>query len=76
MKLDGDQVTKQSYMGACLTFIILITTLMFSYTKAITIIEKKDVDIMSALIDNELDFSYKFTAREGFFISAALTRYN
>ena len=40
MKLDGDQVTKQSYMGACLTVIILVTTLMFTYTKAITIIDK------------------------------------
>ena len=40
MKLDGDQVTNQSYMGACLTVIILVTTLMFTYTKAITIIDK------------------------------------
>lgn len=63
-------------MGFCLTCIIVVMTAMFFYTKTNTIVEKHDVDIMSALVDNEIDFNYKFTANEGFFISAALTNYN
>ena len=76
MKLDNANMTKQSYMGSCLTILIALTTLLFFYAKTVTIIEKHDVDIMSTLIDNKIDFNYKFTASEGFFISAALTRYN
>ena len=76
MKLDDRVMDKRSYMGACLTLIIALTTLLFFYTKTITIIEKHDVDIMSALVDNAIDFNYKFSANDGFFISAALTRYN
>ena len=63
-------------MGTCLTIWIAMTTFMFFYTKTLTIVEKLDVDIMSALIDNDIDFNYKFSADQGFFISAALTRYN
>ena len=67
---------KQSYMGTFLTCLVAVTTFMFFYTKTITIVEKQDVDIMSALIDNNIDDDFRFTANEGFFISAALTRYN
>ena len=61
-------------MGSFLTVLIALTTVMFFYTKIATIVEKTDVDIMSALIDNAIDTDKKFTAdRHGFFISAALT---
>ena len=76
MKLDNANMAKQSFMGSFLTIVIALTTFMFFYTKTLTIVEKHDVDIMSALIDNAIDFNYKFTASDGFFISAALTRYN
>ena len=76
MKLDNNNSVKQSYMGFFLTCMVSIMTLMFLYAKTITIVEKHDVDIMSALVDNNIDFNYKFTANEGFFITAALTRYN
>ena len=63
-------------MGSFLTCLVAITTFMFFYTKTVTIVEKQDVDIMSALIDNNIDDDFRFTANNGFFISAALTRYN
>ena len=63
-------------MGSILTIIIAFTTFMFFYAKTLTIVSKHDVDIMSALIDNAIDIEDKFTAEDGFFISAALTNYN
>ena len=69
-------MSKQSFMGTCLTLLIAVTTSMFFYTKTVTIVEKQDVDIMSALLDNSIDNDFKFTANDGFFISAALTMYN
>ena len=76
LKLDKANTVKQSYMGVCLTCMIVGITLMFFYAKINTLVKKHDVDIMSALVDNEIDFDYKFTADQGFFISAALTNYN
>ena len=50
---------------------------MFSYTKIVTIRDKHDIDIMSAVIENGIDQEYKFTAGDhGFFVSAALIQYN
>ena len=63
-------------MGSILTIIIALTTLMFFYTKTLTIVSKHDVDIMSAIIENAIDIEEKFTADHGFFIAAALTNYN
>ena len=73
MRLDGGQESKQSYMGSFLTIVIALTTFMFFYAKTMTIVEKHDVDIMSAVIDNAVDINDKFTADNGFFISAGLT---
>lgn len=63
-------------MGAFLTVFVAVATLFFLSSKTLTILEKQDVDLMSAVIDNAIDFNFKFTAEQGFFISAALTRYN
>ena len=76
MKLDGGQRSKQSYMGAFLTIMIALTTFLFFYAKTMTIVEKHDVDIMSAVIDHAIDINDQFTADHGFFISAGLTQYD
>ena len=76
MKLDNAQGLLQSNMGSILSIIIALTTFLFFYAKVLTIIQKHDVDIISALIDNAIDIEDKFTADDGFFIAAALTNYN
>ena len=76
MKLDGSSKIKQSYMGSCLTIIMGLVTILFTYTKVITIMEKSDVDIMSALMENSIDFTTPFKTDDGFFVAAALTEYD
>ena len=76
MKLDGAKVDQKSYMGAVLTILLYLTTLLFTYTKFKTLHEKNDVDIMSALIEGAIDHTEKFTSENGFFVAAALTEYD
>ena len=49
---------------------------IFLYTKIITWRGKKDVDIMSALVENEFDYTKRFDSSDGFFVAAALTEYD
>ena len=60
-------------MGSCLSIIVTLTTLLFFYAKMLTILEKHDVDIMSAHIEDAVDMLEEFKADNGFFIAAALT---
>ena len=76
MKLDNGILEQKSYMGSCLTIFCVLATLMFTYTKVVTLSEKSEVDIMSALFDGAIDYSEKFTAEDGFFIAASLTDYD
>ena len=46
------------------------------YTKVRVIQEKLDVNISSALLENEIDFMETMTADDGLFIAAALTEYD
>lgn len=76
MKLDNGIDKQKSHMGSCLTIFCALATLMFIYTKVVTLSEKSEVDIMSALVDGAIDYSKKFTAEDGFFIAASLTVYD
>ena len=49
---------------------------IFLYTKVLTWRGKKDVDIMSALVENEFDYEKRFDTESGFFVAAALTEYD
>ena len=49
---------------------------IFLYTKVLTWRGKKDVDIMSALVENEFDYEKSFDTESGFFVAAALTEYD
>ena len=76
MKLDNGIMEQKSYMGSLLTIICTLATLMFFYTKCITLAQKHEVDIMSALVEGAFDYSDKFTYNDGFFVAAALTEYD
>ena len=49
---------------------------IFIYTKMLTWHGKKDVDIMSALLENEINYIERFNTEKGFFIAAAITEYD
>jgi len=76
MKLDNGIMEQKSFMGSFLTIFCFLATLMFTYTKIITLNTKQDVDIMSALVEGAYDYSDKFNADNGFFVAAALTIYD
>ena len=63
-------------MGASLTIFLHLCLIMYAYTKAITLVEMNDVDIMSALIEGEIDHTEVFSSEQGFFVAAALTAYD
>ena len=76
MKLDGSERILTSYFGSCLSILTFITMATFMYTKILSLAMKHEVDIMSALEENRLDFDYKFTPQDCFFVAAALTEYD
>ena len=63
-------------MGFFLSILLGMIMLIFLWSKAVTWHQKKDVDIMSATIENAFDFNDKFTAKQGLFVAAALTEYD
>ena len=64
-------------MGACLTVLLVFVTLSYSYTKLLTLKRKRDVNIMSALMEYSLPYDEPFTGhKDGFFVAAALTEYD
>ena len=63
-------------MGTILTVMQSVLIFMFFYSKLLTIINRHEVDIMSAVNQNELTSDYEFKAEDGFFAAAALTRFD
>ena len=76
MKLDGSKIFLKSHFGSALSIVLFLTTMLFIYTKFVTIIEKNDVDIFYSLMENALDHNDRFTSEDGFFLAAALTEYD
>ena len=63
-------------MGAFLSTIILVTTLIFLYSKAMVLHKTSDVTIMMSTQEGALTYDDKFTASDGLFLAAALTEYD
>ena len=76
MKIKGSNDRHQSWLGVCLSLLLGLIMSIFLYTKVITWRGKKDVDIMSALVENEFDYTKRFDSTHGFFVAAALTEYD
>ena len=67
---------KKSYFGSSLSIILVLITTFFWQMKVITLIEKRDIDVMSATMVDAIDYIEKFDASKGFFVSAAITAYD
>ena len=76
MQISDEGAYQTSWMGFFLSILLGMIMLIFLWSKAVTWHQKKDVDIMSATIENAFDFNDKFTAKQGLFVAAALTEYD
>ena len=63
-------------MGSILTVISSAIIMMFFYAKLLVILQRHEVDIMTALIENNLTQDDIFGSKDGFFVAAALTMYD
>ena len=63
-------------MGAFCTIVVAFFVLAFTLTKLQTLINRKDVDIMSLAEDSAIDEDEVFSYSNGLFLAAALTEYN
>ena len=76
MTIDGETQVSQSYLGACLTLLALVVTVLYSVQKIEILLNKKDVDVLSATKDIFYTDDDKFTYENGFNIAVAFTSYN
>ena len=76
MKLDGPHREHKSYCGSLLTILFVTISVVFIYTKILTIVKKQDIDIMSVIEEAAISYDDKFDANDGFFVAAALTAYD
>ena len=60
-KNGGD--TYLSYMGACLSAILIITTAIFLYSKAMVLYKESDVTIMMNTLQGAFTYDDRFTAK-------------
>ena len=60
MKIKDDRNEQNSWMGVCFTILLSFIMSVFWYNKILVLMEKKDVDVRSVLVDNYLDQTYKF----------------
>ena len=76
LRIDHEKIKLTSYGGATCSIFLITILVLFTWTKCLTLKEKQDVDIMSAMIEGELSFEEKFREKDGFFVAVALTTYD
>ena len=72
MKLDEGKGVLPSWMGALCSFMLLFVMLWYSYYKVDIMLEKKSVDILSAINENGIKNEYIFGAKQGFNIAVGV----
>lgn len=72
---DGDDQLR-SYCGAFLAFILLALTWIFAYSKAMVLYKGTDITIMGNEAEGAYTYDDTFTADDGLFLAAALTKYD
>ena len=76
MTINGNFRIAKSFFGSILSLMILSLTVLYSYQKIEVLIEKKDVDVLSATKDLVFSDQDKFTYQNGFNIAAAFSEFN
>ena len=76
MRINKDQDNSPSWMGLCLTILVVLSMFLFLYPKLTAWILRTDVDVFGAETEFAIDYKEKFNVDNGLFIAAALTEYN
>ncbi len=76
MKLDHGLEEQKSYMGGCLSILVTIIMLLYTYGRTMALIKKNEVNILGALSEDAIGHTETFTAQNGFFVAAALTEFD
>ena len=56
LRIDPEKETLESFGGAICSIVLTVIVALFAWTKILTLQEKQDVDIMSAMVEGELSF--------------------
>ena len=76
MTIDGNITEAKSFLGSILSLMILAVTLSYAYQKMDVLIQKKDVDVLSATKELVYSDQDKFTYQNGLNVAVAFTEFN
>ena len=76
MKIKNGEDQLRSIVGAFLTLILLLVTLVFTYSKVMVLYTVSDVTIVGNNSEGAFTDQDTFSADDGLFIAAALTEYD
>ena len=73
MNLDKGQSTLPSKTGTVNSFLLLIFLIVYTYYKFDIMLEKKDVDILSAVLEDHFQADYQFKSNHGLNVAVAVS---
>ena len=76
MKLDKENSILKTNVGSVLTILAYLTILMYAYLKADVWLNKKDIDIMSSTMTDNLTSDYIISRDEGLNLAIAFTEFD
>ena len=76
MKIDGRYSALSTWMGALCTLLIFIIIGLNTYLKVVTLLSRKDVNIVQVLHANYHSEEFEFGYEDGFNVAFALTKYD
>ena len=76
MRIDKESRNSPSWMGLCLSILVVLSMFLFLYPKLTAWMLRTEVDVFGSEIEFAIDYKEKFSAENGLFIAAALTEYN
>ena len=72
MNLDKGQGSLPSKMGAISSIFLLVVLIIYAYYKFNILMEKKDVDILSAVLEDHFQADYQFKSNRGLNVAVAV----
>ena len=76
MKLDKENSTLKTYVGSVLTILAYLLIFTYAYLKADVWLNKKDIDIMSSTMIDNLTSDYIISRDEGLNLAIAFTEFD
>ena len=76
MKLDKENSTLKTYVGSVLTILAYLLIFTYAYLKADVWLNKKDIDIMSSTMIDNLTSDFIISRDEGLNLAIAFTEFD